>query len=56
MYIYICTGNDKTGQCYEVWRAGIVFKVLPFAFVSEIATHLNTLQHTLQHGLTQGVP
>ena len=26
-------GNDKTGQCYEVSRAGFKFKVLPFAFV-----------------------
>ncbi len=20
-------GNDKTGQCYELWRAGIAYKV-----------------------------
>jgi len=26
-------GNDKTGQCYEVWKAGIKYKVLHFAFV-----------------------
>ena len=25
-------GNDKTGQCYELWRAGIAYKVCVCVF------------------------
>jgi hypothetical protein len=29
-------GNDKTGQCYEIFMSGMAFIVLPEAFVFHI--------------------
>jgi hypothetical protein len=30
---FVGYGNDKTSQCYELWRAGFRYVVLPYAFV-----------------------